>query len=120
MGDFLKVTGLRRGTSLAGIAAAILDTDGEPVAVPGRALTLPYHAETRAVLRSALEAALQAPPEGLVPADITKVERLLTDAHSAAVSALLAKASLKPSDLALLGFHGQTGLHRPAARRAWQ
>src|SRR5882672_10408093 len=120
MADVLKVIGLMSGTSLDGIDAAILDTDGETVAAPGPALTLPYHAETRAVLRSALEAALQTPPEGPVPAGIAKAERLLTDAHDAAVSALLAKAALKPSDIALLGFHGHTVLHRPAERRTWQ
>src|SRR6266550_1205517 len=35
-------------------------------------------------------------------------------------SALLEKSGLKPGDVALLGFHGQTVLHRPAERRTWQ
>jgi anhydro-N-acetylmuramic acid kinase len=120
MADVLKVIGLMSGTSLDGIDAAILDTDGEAVAIPGPALTLPYHPRTRAMLHAALEAALHTLPEGPVPADITKAERLLTDAHGAAVSALLEKAALKPSNIALLGFHGQTVLHRPSDRRTWQ
>ena len=35
------------GTSLDGIDAALVETDGEDVAVPGPALTLPYAPELR-------------------------------------------------------------------------
>src|SRR5206468_1601930 len=43
-----------------------------------------------------------------------------TEAHAAAVFALLEKAKLQPSDLALIGYHGQTILHRPRQHWTWQ
>src|ERR1043165_52093 len=49
-----KVIGLMSGTSLDGVDAALLDTDGEEVVVPGPSLTMTYAAETRAVLRRSL------------------------------------------------------------------
>jgi anhydro-N-acetylmuramic acid kinase len=120
-----KVIGLMSGTSLDGIDAALLETDGEDIARPGPGLTLPYDGETRALLRRALEGARAvadfkgegAPP---VPQFIHQAERLCTEAHARAVGALLDKAGLTPADVALIGFHGQTILHRPAQRLTWQ
>ena len=120
MTDALKVIGLMSGTSLDGIDAAILDTDGEAVAVPGAALTRPYDTGTRALLHEALQVAARMPAGASIPPEIGEAERLLSDAHADAVVALLQKAGLKAADIAYLGFHGQTVLHRPGERRTWQ
>ncbi len=120
MADILKVMGLMSGTSLDGIDAAILDTDGAGIAVPGPALTVPYHPWTRAMLNEALKAALHTRAGDPVPPQIEKAERLLTDAHAQAVAALLRHAELKAPDIAYIGFHGQTILHRPSDRWTWQ
>jgi anhydro-N-acetylmuramic acid kinase len=55
-----------------------------------------------------------------VPHAIRDAERQLTEAHAEAVSALLSQVSLKPDQIGLVGFHGQTILHRPARHWTWQ
>ena len=120
MAEVLKVIGLMSGTSLDGIDAALLETDGEAVAVPGPALTRPYDPETRAVLRAAIEEARGLGEGGPMPDSIRAAEIRATEAHAEAVAALLAEARLDPRDVALIGFHGQTILHRPEQRLTWQ
>ena len=120
MPDVLKAIGLMSGTSLDGIDAAILDTDGQAIAVQGPTLAVPYHPWARAMLHEALAVAGQATPGMPLPGAIIKAERLITDAHADAVVQLLSAAKLQPAEIACVGFHGQTILHRPAERRTWQ
>ena len=108
------------GTSLDGIDAALVETDGEGVAVPGAALTRAYDRETRAVLRKALDDARDVAAGRPVPHSIRDAERVLTEAHAETVRALLKKAGLAPGQVDLIGFHGQTILHRPGERWTWQ
>src|SRR2546423_7340064 len=115
-----KVIGLMSGTSLDGVDAALLDTDGEAMVKPGPGLTLPYDSKTRSLLRAALDKARHVTRGGPVPLDISEAEHILTQAHAEAVKALLQKAGLKPADVALIGFHGQTILHRPDQHWTWQ
>ena len=120
MAEILKVIGLMSGTSLDGVDAALLETDGIDIAVPGPGLTIPYDGQTRALLKDALEAARAVAEGGPVPHSIREAERLLTEAHAEAVKALLAKAGLAAGDINLIGFHGQTILHRPERHWTWQ
>lgn len=100
--------GLMSGTSLDGIDAALLRTDGEGVVVPGAALTMPYRGELRERLRALVDDA--SPDERAVAA----VADVLTRAHADAVAALLARAGRTAEDIAVIGFHGHTIAHRPA------
>lgn len=116
MAEILKVIGLMSGTSLDGIDAALLETDGETVARPGPALTLSYDPQTRALLRTALDLAAQMRHGDDVPEAIVSAERHLTQRHAQAVKALLEKVGSAD----LIGFHGQTILHRPDQHWTWQ
>jgi anhydro-N-acetylmuramic acid kinase len=106
----LRTIGLMSGTSLDGVDAAALETDGQRIGRIGRALTLPYDDRLRADLRRLLDIAA-----GLAPDDpfVCDVELRLTQRHVEAVAALG-----EPADL--IGFHGQTILHAPQHRRTWQ
>jgi anhydro-N-acetylmuramic acid kinase len=116
----LKVIGLMSGTSLDGIDAALLDTDGEAVVRPGPGLTVAYDGQTRALLRAALDTARDFTPGAPVPSSIREAERVSTQAHAGAVKALLQKTGLAAADVALVGYHGQTILHRPLQHFTWQ
>ncbi|HEY4076472.1 MAG TPA: anhydro-N-acetylmuramic acid kinase [Rhizomicrobium sp.] len=120
MSGIQKVIGLMSGTSLDGVDAALLQTDGEDFVRPGPGLTIPYDDETRALLRAALDAARDVAQGAPVPHSIREAERLLTETHAQAVAALLQTAGLSAGDVALIGFHGQTILHRPERHWTWQ
>jgi anhydro-N-acetylmuramic acid kinase len=116
MTQIQKVIGLMSGTSLDGVDAAFLETDGEDLIRRGPSLTLGYDGDTRALLRAGIDAALGVSQGAAVPQIIREAEQLLTQRHAEAVEALTARTG--PVDL--IGFHGQTILHRPERHWTWQ
>jgi anhydro-N-acetylmuramic acid kinase len=120
MAEVRKIIGLMSGTSLDGVDAALVETDGLDIAIPGPALGLPYDPDMRALLRQALDDAQTIAAGAPVPYSIRDAERRLTEVHAEAVKALLSKAKLSAREVALVGFHGQTILHRPAQHWTWQ
>jgi anhydro-N-acetylmuramic acid kinase len=103
-----RAIGLMSGTSMDGIDAAFVVTDGRAHVQAGPSLTVAYPEALRARIRSVLGG------KGAV----AEVERELTLAHADAVRALRQRDGIDAVDL--IGFHGHTVLHRPEQRQTWQ
>ncbi|MGQ3672588.1 anhydro-N-acetylmuramic acid kinase [Xanthobacter sp. TB0136] len=112
----MRVIGLMSGTSMDGVDAALIDTDGEAVFWLGPSITLPYDAQTRALLVQAMEDAQGVNERTSRPGALAGAEQRMTDVHEEAVRALLASLRLSPADIDAVGFHGQTVIHRPDVR----
>ena len=98
------------GTSLDGVDAALVITDGITVDRTGGALTLPYDNETRSVVRACFEGG----------GDVPLASRLLAECHAKAVKTLLRQEGREAGSIDVIGFHGQTIVHRPQEGLTWQ
>ncbi|WDR02907.1 anhydro-N-acetylmuramic acid kinase [Devosia algicola] len=105
--------GLMTGTVLDGnIDIALLKTDGETVAEFGTYTLAPYGEDLRALLVATLNAAQEWNFEGREPAIFAEAERALTIAQSDAVADFVANQGMTMADIGIVGFHGQSVLHR--------
>lgn len=102
--------GLMSGTSLDGIDAALLRTDGEHVHEFGPSQTIAYDEQMKAILSGAVRGR----------GDLLLAEHVMTLKHAEAVKALLDIANLSYKDVQVIGFHGQTVMHRPDEDLTWQ
>jgi anhydro-N-acetylmuramic acid kinase len=103
-----RAIGLMSGTSLDGIDAAMIVTDGQNRVETGPALTLPYDNDLRALLRSVLGGR----------GDVASADLSLTKAFGTAVRQL--REHYRLDDVDVIGCHGHTILHRPDAGYTWQ
>jgi anhydro-N-acetylmuramic acid kinase len=112
----LSALGLMSGTSLDGIDAALIETDGERIARFGPVGYRPYAERERDLLRRALAAATALTDRNARPGVLAEAEALVTQAHAEAVEDFLRAHAIARGDIAVVGFHGQTVLHRPERR----
>jgi anhydro-N-acetylmuramic acid kinase len=113
----LQALGLMSGTSMDGVDAACVLTDGETdIVAQGEAYSA-YDASTRKVLRAAMVLAADLPTPiladlALWPDALIEADALVTQKHIEAVQDFCHQhASDAPIDI--IGLHGQTIVHRP-------
>jgi anhydro-N-acetylmuramic acid kinase len=105
--------GLMSGTSYDGVDVALIETDGEEIGSLGPTGYRPYSDQERDLVRRAIAVATNLGDRAERPKILAQVEELVTDMHAEAVEAFLAANGMAPSSIGVVGFHGQTVLHRP-------
>lgn len=96
------------GTSLDGIDAAVLHTDGENIVGFGPVLHRPYNLLEKRKLGKATRAALKWRFQGARPGRLETAERLLDSLHIE-----VCREILKDTECDVIGYHGQTVVHMP-------
>ncbi|QWG15813.1 anhydro-N-acetylmuramic acid kinase [Bradyrhizobium sediminis] len=116
----LTALGLMSGTSLDGVDVALIETDGRRVKSIGPSGYRAYTSQERGLLRQALTEAVHLPQRDARPGILREAERAVTLAHAEAVATFNAQHRISCQDIDIVGFHGQTVLHRPAQRMTVQ
>jgi len=109
----LTTLGMMSGTSMDGIDVAILRTDGEAIIEPVFSAEFPYDSDFRDQIGFALEEAKTLDNSPARTSGLRALEVEITRRHIKAVEATLKQAAMNRGDIDLIGFHGQTVLHRP-------
>ncbi|HEY9056098.1 MAG TPA: anhydro-N-acetylmuramic acid kinase [Aurantimonas sp.] len=108
-----RALGLMSGTSLDGIDVALLDTDGDRLVKRGPARVYDYDSAFRRRLAEGLETAKSIICRTDRPGDLHALETEVTRRHGEAVRRFFADCGIEPATVDVVGFHGQTVLHRP-------
>ncbi|MCC8937705.1 anhydro-N-acetylmuramic acid kinase [Bradyrhizobium sp. Arg68] len=112
----LTALGLMSGTSLDGVDVALIETDGRQIKAFGPSGYRPYTEGERSLLRQALTEAVHLPQRDARPGILRHAEQAVTIAHAEAVASFTAQHRISCQDIDIVGFHGQTVLHRPERR----
>ncbi len=112
-GRVLTAIGLMSGTSMDGIDAALIKTGGFGIEEFGPALSVGFAPEERELLREAVAAAGSLAHRDDRSGVVGEAETMLTAKHGELVLRFMADNGLAVSDVDVIGFHGQTILHRP-------
>lgn len=111
MAELKRAIGVISGTSMDGIDVALVESDGEASLRPGPGATYPYAPGLRRRLLAIAADAHAAEHDALSDED-----EAVSDAHAGAIALFMEAQGLTTADVALVGLHGQTILHRPEKR----
>ncbi len=101
------------GTSADGVDAALIETDGEQIFSTGPYAFVEYKEQERAQILEKMQEVIAAPDHHARKQLGQDIAPLITERHSEAIETLIADANLKPADIDVIGFHGQTLYHEP-------
>ncbi len=96
-----------------GIDVSVLRTDGNSLLERGPFMEFSYDPAFRSLLAQAIEDAKDMTDRMARPGVLDKAESQLTRRHAEAVKTFLHDNKLNVSEIDVIGFHGQTVLHRP-------
>lgn len=109
----LTAIGMMSGTSMDGIDLALIKSDGEGVVERGPSMEIAYSTHTKSNIEQALIDAQAVTTREQRIGIMDALENELTDLHADAIEQFLTKINLDRAEIDLIGFHGQTVLHRP-------
>lgn len=105
----MRILGFMSGTSLDGVDAAILSSDGETIEDFGPTNLISFSADERAIVKEATEQFVKT--GGAEPGLLARADDIIIDVHVRCATELLAMPGA--GEIELIGYHGQTVLHRP-------
>ncbi len=110
----MRAIGLMSGTSFDGVDVALVDTDGERIDALGPVGYRPYSDDERALLRQALADGAALNDRISRPGVLKEADAFVTRVHAETVEKFMADENVDHVDI--VGFHGQTVLHKPQAK----
>jgi anhydro-N-acetylmuramic acid kinase len=104
------------GTSFDGVDVALVDTDGENIGALGPVGYRPYTDDERTLLRQALAEGAMLDDRTARPGVLAQADEFVTQVHAETVERFITNEKIDRSSVAVVGFHGQTVLHKPQAK----
>lgn len=103
-----------------GVDCVLIKSDGNYANVVGKAVHIPYDHELRHKISQGMAEAIKLGHPSKMTEHLYILEKWLTDIHGDAVAEILSANGLTSDNIDVVGFHGQTLLHKPDERFSWQ